>query len=139
MEPLEPAAIDARELRLGQGAIAVLVLSAFVFGLPILVAAAAVVSALGAVVGPHANPVHAAFRSLAAPRLGPPRMWESPAAVRALDACATVLCGVATLAFAGGIDLIGWLLALVSAAIAVVAATTGVNAAVALRDRFRRD
>ena len=138
VEPREPAAIDGRELRLGQGVISVLLLGGFVFRLPALVAVAAVVSAIGAVLGPHANPVHAAFRAAIAPRARAPRGWEEPASIRALDTLAALLCGLATLAFVAGIGAIGWLLALGEAAVAAVAAATGLNAAVMLRERLHR-
>lgn len=138
MEPREPAAIDGRELRLGQGAVSVLLLGGFVFRLPALVVVAFAVSGAGAVLGPHANPVHAAFRAAIAPRARAPRAWEAPAAIRALDTLAAALCGLAILAFLIGAGPLGWLLALVEATVAAVAAATGANAAVMLRERLRR-
>jgi hypothetical protein len=138
VEPQEPAAIDGRELRLGQGVVTVLLLGGFVFRLPPLVVAAAVVSAPGALLGPSANPIHAMFRATIAPRARAPRAWEAPASIRALDTMAALLCGLASLAFLIGAGPLGWLLALVEAAVAVTAAATGVNAAVMLRERLRR-
>jgi hypothetical protein len=136
--PGPPASVDGRELRAAQGVVAVILLGAFVFRLPWLVPVVAVVTVAGAVLGPHANPLHVAYRTVVAPRIAPPRVHEEPAAVRALDGLAAAACGLATLAFAGGLYGAGWVVALAEAAVAAVAASTGANAAVALRDRLRR-
>jgi hypothetical protein len=116
-----------------------LILGGFVFQWPVLVFVAGVLSALGAFVGPQVNPMHVIYRRAMAPHLDDPRVWEAPSAVRALDVMGAVLCGVATVAFVAGIDLIGWLLALAEAAVAAVAASTGFNTALIVRDRLRRN
>lgn len=137
MEPHQTA-IDGREVRGAQALVAVLILTGFVFGLPVLVAVAGILCAIGAFVGPHANPMHAIYRAAMAPHLDDPRVYEAPTAVKALDLLGAALCAVAILAFILGIGLIGWLVALIEAAIAVVCASTGFNAAVMVRDRLRR-
>ncbi len=138
MEPREAAAIDGREVRGAQAVIAVLILGGFVFRIPVLVPLAGILSAIGAFIGPHANPMHAIYRAAMAPHLDDARVWESPSAVRALDLLGAALCGVASVAFLLDIGIIGWLVALAEAAVAAVAAGTGINAAVMLRDRLRR-
>ncbi|MGQ0826403.1 MAG: DUF4395 family protein [Actinomycetota bacterium] len=136
----DPEAVDDREVRVVQGALAVGLLAAFVFGQPALVPAAAVVTGLGAALGPHANPLHAGFRALLGRREIKARLPPVPvASVRALDVCATVVLVLATLSLAVGVSPIGWLLALIAAGIAAVAAFTRYNVATALRERLRRD
>jgi hypothetical protein len=132
-----PAPIDEREVRAVQGAIAVLLLAAFVFRIPLLVTGIAVVVLVGAAFGPRFNGLHVAYRTLVAPRLREAREWVDPTAVRVLDVLATALLLVAAAAFAVGIDGLGWLFALAEAAVAVVEATTGYNAAVELYERVR--
>jgi hypothetical protein len=132
-----PAPIDEREVRAVQGALAVLLLAAFVFRLPLLVTGIAVVVLIGAALGSRFNGFHLVYRTVVAPRLRAPRAWVEPAAVRMLDALATALLLVAAAAFAVGIDGIGWLFALAEAAVAVVEATTGYNAALELYERVR--
>jgi hypothetical protein len=132
------AAIDGREIRGAQALVAVLILAGFVFGWPVLVFVAGVLSAIGAFVGPHVNPMHVIYRRAMAQHLDDPRVWEAPSAVRALDVMGTVLCGIAVVTFVLGVAPLGWLFALAEAAIAAVAASTGYNAALLVRDRLRR-
>lgn len=133
-----PAAFDERSVRLAQGAIGVVLLAAFVFRIPLLVPIAAINEAIGAAVGPHAAPLHLAYRALVRDRL-PARPPVAADGIRAQHVLAVVLLGIASLAFLVGIDLIGWLFTLLEAGVAVTEATIGVNAAVALRERLNRD
>jgi Domain of unknown function (DUF4395) len=135
----EPSAIDERELRAAQGTIAVLLLGAFVFRVPVLALGIAVVVALGAAFGSRVNAFHAAYRAAVGPRLQPPVEVVAPDAVRALDALAAALLLLGSAAFAIGVDAVGWILVLVEAAVATVEATTGYNAALALLERLRRE
>jgi hypothetical protein len=130
--------IDERELRVAQAAIGVLLLAAFVFRVPSLVVGVAFVVAIGAVFGARWNGFHAVYRALVGPRMRPPVAVVPPEAVRVLDGLAAVLLLLASATFLVGIDLIGWFLALVEAAVAIVEATTGYNAALDLYHRARR-
>jgi hypothetical protein len=137
MEPASPHAIDEREVRSAQAAVGVLLLGAFVFRVPPLVAGVAVVVAIGAAVGPGANALHAVYRAVIGPRLKPPEETVPAGDARALDILATGLLILACAAFVVGIDVLGWFFTLVEAAIAVVTATTGFNTATAILERIR--
>jgi hypothetical protein len=140
-DPHVPAnrALDERELRGAQGVVGAALLGAFVFRVPLLVVAITVVVAVGAVAGPRANAFHAAYRALLGNRLRPGAETVPASHARALDIVATVLLALACAALAVDIDVVAWLLVLVEAVIAVVAATTGWNAAVVALDRLRRE
>jgi hypothetical protein len=139
VDPTFSPTVDERELRAAQGAVGVLLLGAFVFRVPGLVVAIAVIVALGTAFGPRANAFHAAYRAVLGPRLKPAEETVAVADVRTLDAVATGLLALASLALAVDIGLVAWVLVVVEAAIAVVAATTGFNAATELLERLRRD
>jgi hypothetical protein len=131
------APIDERELRAVQGALGILLLAAFVFRIPLLVTGLAIVVVIGAAFGSRFNAFHVVYRTVVGPRLEPARAWVAPIAVRMLDVLAAALLLIAAAAFAVGIDGIGWLFALAEAAVAVVEATTGYNAALELYERVR--
>ena len=136
-QPVE--GVDARTDRVAQGAVGVALIAAFVFRLPWLVPALALLLAVGAFAGPRANGLHQAFERWIAPRLprsdtAIPEATIAVPTVRAQDALATAILVVASLAFVFGIGLIGWLLALGEAVVAIIAATTRIH----LGDRFRR-
>ena len=130
--------LDERELRAAQGAIAVLLFGAFVFQLPELVYGVTVIVAVSAAFGPRANAFASAFRMLVTPRLRPPLEVVTVASARALDIAETGLLVVASLAFFANIDIVGVFLALVTAAVATVHATTGFNAATAVFEWMKR-
>ena len=130
--------VDEREVRAAQGAIAVLLLGAFVFRVPALVVGIAVVVAIGAAFGPQVNAFNATYRAVVGPRLAAPREVVSRTSARVLDALDAGLLVVASAAFAVGIDSIAWAFALLAALVATVEATTGFNAATALADLLRR-
>jgi hypothetical protein len=138
---VEPSAraIDEREVRTAQAAVTVLLLGAFVFRLPGLVVAVTVVLAIGGIFGPRFNGFHVAYRAVLGPRLPTPYHVVPPHAVRALDVLGTLVLLLACAAFFVGIDAIGWFFTLIEAAVAIVQATTGYNAALELLDRIRRD
>ncbi len=131
--------LDERELRAAQGAIAVLLLGAFVFRVPAVVVGIAVIVAIGAAFGPDVNAFNATYRAVIGPRLAGARDVVTRSSARALDALDAALLVIASAAFAVGIDSIGWAFALLAAAVATVEATTGFNAATALAERLRRD
>ena len=131
--------LDERELRAAQGAIAVLVLGAFVFRVPALVIGVAVAVAIGAAFGPQVNAFNATYRAVVGPRLAAPRDVVPRNSARLLDALDAALLVIASAGFAVGIDSIAWAFALLAAAVATVEATTGFNAATALAELLRRD
>jgi hypothetical protein len=139
VEGIPVEGVDARTDRVAQGAVGVALIAAFVFRLPAIVPALALLLAVGAFAGPRANGIHRAFERWIAPRLPAPstELPEDTVAtptVRAQDALAAVILAVASLAFPFGIALVGWMLALGEAVVAIIAATTRVH----LGDRFRR-
>lgn len=134
-EPVD--VVDARTDRVAQGVTGITLLAAYVFRVPWVVPVLGVLLAVGALIGPKANALHAVFERGIAPRV-PGRAAVSETAsvhtVRAQDGLAAVILLVASLAFVLGIGLVGWILAIVEAVIAIVVATTGFHIA----DRIRR-
>jgi len=99
----------------------------------------AVLLAVGALAGPKANGLHRALERWVTPRLPAPSdtTTEDTVAVptvRAQDALAAAILAVASFAFLLGIGLVGWVLALAEAVIAIIAATTRIH----LGERLRR-
>ncbi len=117
-----------------QGSVGVLLLAAFVFGFPLIVLVVGVVLAVGAAVGPRANPFHLAFARLLAPRLAPGGALVDPLTIRRQDALVAGLCAVALLGFGLGIGPLGWLIVIGAAIVAIFAATTRIH----LGDKLRR-
>jgi hypothetical protein len=141
-QPVEGVPLDgvaARTDRVAQGVVGVALLAAFVFRIPWIVPALALLLAVAALAGPKADVIHVAFERLVAPRLPESREAAVEATVpystvRAQDGLAAALLVVASFAFPIGIALVGWILVLIVAVAAIVAATTRVHVA----DRFRR-
>ena len=136
-QPVE--GVDARTDRVAQGAVGVALIAAFVFRLPWLVPALALLLAVGALAGPRANGIHLAYERWIAPRLpasstAVPEGTVAAPTVRAQDALAAAILVVASLAFVFDIALVGWMLALGEAVVAIIAATTRIH----IGDRFRR-
>jgi hypothetical protein len=136
--------VDARTDRVAQGAVGVALLAAFVFRIPWLVPALALLLAVAALAGPEANGLHFVFERWIAPRL-PARRDSVPegtvpgATVRAQDVLGAALLVVASFAFGLGIGLVGWLLVVIEAVIAIIAATTSVHLADRVFRRLRRE
>ena len=136
-QPVE--GVDARTDRVAQGTVGVALLAAFVFGIPWLVPGLSLLLAVGALAGPRANGLHRALERWVTPRLPAPSGTApddtvSVPTVRAQDALAAAILAVASLAFLLGIALVGWVLALAEAVIAIIAATTRIH----VGDRLRR-
>ena len=135
--------VDARTDRVSQSAIGIALLAAFVFGFPWVVPAFVLILGIAALAGPRANALNYVFERWVAPRI-PSRLSRSEAAateppipygtVRAQDALGSVVLLAASFAFALGVGMVGWLLAVAEAVAAIVAATTRVHIA----DRLRR-
>jgi hypothetical protein len=136
-QPVE--GVDARTDRVAQGTVGVALLAAFVFRIPWLVPGLSLLLAFGALAGPRANGLHRALERWVTPRLPAPSATaeEETVAVptvRAQDALAAAILAAASFAFLLGIGLVGWVLALAEAVIAIIAATTRIH----LGDRLRR-
>ena len=130
--------VDARADRAVQGTLAVVTLGAFVFRQDLLIPVLAVLTALGALGGPPANPFHRLFRATLAPRLGPPAATVPADTVRVQDLLACGLLVVATLSLLIGLGGFAWFLSVVEGLVAAVAATTGIHLGATIRDRMRR-
>jgi uncharacterized protein DUF4395 len=121
-----PRPIDPRGPRFNQAMIAALLLVGFVADWEAVVPAAAIILALGAVLGPRFGPFLAVYAHLIRPRLGPPAEVEDPRPPRFAASLGTVVLAASTVAFLAGADLVGWLLALLVAFLAGLAASTGI-------------
>jgi len=130
--------VDARSDRVVQGAVAVITLGAFVFHQEWVIPILLVLIGAGALLGPAGNPFHRAFAGLVAPRLPPATATELATTIRAQDVLASALLGVAMLLILIGLGGVAWIVTLVEAGVAAVAATTSVHLGVTALDRFRR-
>ena len=133
-----PEAVDARADRAVQGAIAIFLLTAFVFHQAWVTPVLTVLVAFGAAFGPAGNPFHRLFSGVVAPRISAPTRREAASTVRAQDALAAGLLAFATVWVLIGLGGIAWVIALVEAGVAVVAATTGVHVGDLVLDRIHR-
>jgi hypothetical protein len=126
--PLQPApaGIDPRGPRTNQAVLAVGLAVGFAFGWWPVAPVFAVVLGLGVALGPQWGPVLVAYRHLLAPRLGPPTELEDPRPPRFAAAIGVGFLAAATVAFLAGASVLGWVLTLIVAALAALAAVTGV-------------
>jgi Domain of unknown function (DUF4395) len=122
----EPRPIDPRGPRFNQAVLTVALLAGFVLGAKAVVPIFAVVLSLGAALGPRWGPMLRLYAELIKPRLGPPHELEDPRPPRFAAAVGVVFLTGATVAFALGATAVGWVLALIVAALAGLAATTGI-------------
>lgn len=134
----ESVPVDVRADRAAQGAVAVILLGAFVFRQTWVLPVLGVLVGAGAAFGPGGNPFHRLFSGFVAPRLSKPSAFEDAVTVRVQDVLAVALLGVATLALLLSLNVVSWVIALVEAGVAATAATTGVHVGIAVRDRIRR-
>jgi hypothetical protein len=118
--------------------VAVVLLTAFVFGQMWAVPALAVLVGAGAAFGPGANPFLRLYSMFVAPRISKPSDFEDSETVQVQDVLAVALLGVAVLALLISLNVVAWVIALVEAGVAATAATTGVHVGIAVRDRIRR-
>ncbi len=121
-----PRPIDPRGPRFNQALLAVGLLAGFVVQVKAVVPFFAVVLFLGAALGPRYGPFLRLYSEVIRPRLAPPRELEDPRPPRFAAAVGVVFLLAATAAFAAGASALGWALALLVAALAALAATTGV-------------
>ena len=124
-----PAPIDPRGPRTNQGVLAAGLVLGFVFSWWYVAPIFAVVLFLGAAFGPKYGPVIRFYGEVIKPRLGPPKELEDPRPPRFAATVGVIFLVGATIAFLFGgptAVVIGWVLCLIVAALAALAATTGI-------------
>lgn len=124
--PGPPPPTDPRGPRFNQGALALALLAGFVADWRPVVPLFAVILAIGATLGPRYAPFLRLYSDLVRPRLGPPKELEDPRAPRFASTVGAAFLTLATVAFAAGVTGVGWVLALVVAVLAGLAAATGI-------------
>lgn len=126
MAQTPPKPIDPRGPRFNQSVLAASLLVGFVFQWWYVAPIFAVVLFLGAAFGPQYGPFLRLYVEVVKPRLGPPKELEDPRPPRFAATVGVIFLGVATVAFAAGATVLGWVLALIVAALAALAAVTGI-------------
>lgn len=121
-----PAPIDPRGPRTNQAVLAVALLAGFLLDWKPVVPLFALVLFLGAAFGPRYGPVLRLYQAVIRPRLGPPAELEDPRPPRFAAAVGVAFLVASSLAFLAGAPGLGWGLALVVAALAGLAAVTGI-------------
>ncbi len=91
-----------------------------------IVPAVATVLALGAAFGPRFGLFLAIYAHLIRPRLGPPAELEDPRPPRFAATVGTLVLAASTVAFMLEAEIVGWVLAMIVAFLAGLAATTGI-------------
>ena len=123
---MSPAPIDPRGPRTNQAVLATALLGGFLVDARAVVPVFAVVLFLGAAFGPRYGPVLRFYAEVIKPRLGPPAELEDPRPPRFAAAVGVVFLAASAVAFAAGSPGLGWTLALIVAALAGLAAVTGI-------------
>lgn len=121
-----PRPIDPRGPRFNQAVLTVVLLAGFVADARWVVPLFAGVLFLGAAFGPRFGPFLRLYGSMIRPRLAPPTYLEDPRPPRFAATVGVVFLSAGSLAFAGGVPVLGWAASLTVAALAGLAATTGV-------------
>ncbi|HEY5697143.1 MAG TPA: DUF4395 domain-containing protein [Acidimicrobiales bacterium] len=121
-----PPPIDPRGPRTNQAVLAVALLAGFLADWRPVVPIFAVVLLLGAAFGPRYGPVLRFYADVVKPRLGPPAELEDPRPPRFAAAVGVAFLVAASLSFLAGAPGLAWSLALVVAALAGLAAVTGI-------------
>jgi hypothetical protein len=121
-----PKPIDPRGPRANQAVLTVALLAGFLFDWEPVAPIFALVLFLGAAFGPRYGPVLRVYADVIRPRLAPPAHLEDPRPPRFAAAIGVIFLVAATIAFAAGAGALGWALCLVVAALAGLAATTGI-------------
>jgi hypothetical protein len=124
--PGAPKPIDPRGPRFNQSVLAIALALAFVFQQRWVVPVFAVVLFLGAAFGPRYGPFLRLYSQVIRPRLRPPSELEDPRPPRFAATLGVVFLVAATISFAFGADVLGWVLALIVAGLAALAAITGI-------------
>ncbi len=121
-----PPPIDPRGPRFNQAVLATGLLVGFLLDLEAVVPVFAAVLFLGAALGPRYGPFLRLYAEVIKPRLAPPAELEDPRPPRFAATVGALFLLAATISFAAGASGLGWALTLVVAALAALAATTGV-------------
>jgi hypothetical protein len=121
-----PKPIDPRGPRFNQAVLTAALLLAFLLDAKAVVPVFAVVLLLGAAFGPRYGPFLRLYAEVIRPRLAPPADLEDPRPPRFAAAVGVAFLTASTIAFAAGASGLGWALALVVAALAGLAAVTGI-------------
>ena len=121
-----PPPIDPRGPRFNQAMVSLVLVGGFLLGWRPVAAVIGLVLLAGAAFGPRYGPFLRLYADLIRPRLAPPDELEDPRPPRFAAAVGVAFLAAATAAFAAGHDAVDWVLALVVAALAGLAAATGV-------------
>jgi hypothetical protein len=121
-----PKPIDPRGPRFNQAVLTVALLAAFLLDAKVVVPVFAVVLLLGAAFGSKYGPFLRLYADVIRPRLQPAADLEDPRPPRFAAAIGVAFLTAATIAFAAGASGLGWALALIVAALAGLAAVTGI-------------
>lgn len=121
-----PAPIDPRGPRFNQAVLTVALLAGFVADAPLVAPLFAAMLFLGAAFGPRYGPFLRLYAVAIRPRLAPPAELEDPRPPRFAAAVGVLFLVGATVAFAAGASGLGWALTLIVAALAGLAAVTGI-------------
>jgi len=121
-----PAPIDPRGPRFNQAVLTVALLAGFAADLRWVPPVFAVVLFLGAAFGPRYGPFLRLYAEVVRPRLRPAAELEDSRPPRFAAAVGVVFLAGATVAFAAGAVDVGWALTLIVAALAALAAGTGI-------------
>lgn len=123
---MSPTPIDPRGPRFNQGVLTAALLIGFLFDVRAVIPIFAIVLLMGAAFGPKYGPFLRLYVEVIKPRLAPPSELEDPRPPRFAAAVGVVFLTAAVLSFAAGATGLGWALALIVAALAGLAATTGI-------------
>lgn len=121
-----PRPIDPRGPRLNQGVLATALLLGFVVDWRWVIPVWAAVLAAGAFLGPRYGPVLRLYADVIRPRLSAPGHLEDPRPPRFAALLGTLFLGASTGFLLAGLPLVAWTLALLVAALAALAAVTGI-------------
>ena len=121
-----PQPIDPRGPRFNQAVLTAALLAAYLLDARVVVPVFAVVLFLGAAFGPRYGPFLRLYAEVVKPRLSPPADLEDPRPPRFAAAVGVGFLTASTLAFLAGATTLGWVLALIVAALAGLAAVTGI-------------
>ena len=122
----DPTPIDPRGPRFNQAVLTIALVVGFAFDWRAVVPIFAVVLLAGAAFGPRYGPFLRLYADLVRPRLSPPSELEDPRPPRFAAAVGVVFLVAASLAFLASLPALAWGLALVVAALAALAAVTGI-------------
>ena len=121
-----PAPIDPRGPRTNQAVLATALVIGFLLGAPWVAPVFAVVLFLGAAFGPSYGPILRLYQVAIKPRLAAPNALEDPRPPRFAAAVGVVFLTAASISFAAGAGALGWVLSLTVAALAALAAISGI-------------